>query len=82
MSVEECLVTEAIKTTKRTYGVVHKSTPAVMNGDKGFLIWDYILYHELTFLNAETGNMKSLYLSFSNRKMEERYNELKVKYGI
>lgn len=81
MSLDETLVAEAIKITRRTYGVIHQSIPAVMNGHKGFLIWDYILYNELTFLNAENGEIKSLYHSFSNRKMEEKYNEFKVRFG-
>lgn len=81
MSLLDDLVKEAIKKASRTYGIVYKSTPAVMNRYKGFLIWDYILYNELTFLNSETGDITSLYHSFSDRKMEERFNEFARKYG-
>ena len=81
MSLIEDLVKDAIKKASRTYGIVHKSTPAVMNGDKGFLIWDYILYNELTFLNSETGDITSLYHSFSDGKMEDRFNEFAKKYA-
>jgi len=81
MSLKSELLKEAIKISSRTYGVVHKSTPAVMNGDKGFLIWDYIVWNELTFLNSETGAITSLYHSISDRKMEERFNEFARKYG-
>ena len=76
------LLNEAIKIASRTYGVVHKSTPAVMNGYKGFLIWDYIIYNELTFLNSENGDITSLFHSFSDDKMNERFNEFARKYGV
>ena len=81
INLKETLVKEAIKLSSRTYGIIHKSTPAIMNGDKGFLIWDCIIYNELTFLNSETGEIVSLYHSFSDKKMESRFNEFARKYG-
>lgn len=78
----DILVKEAIRIATRTYGIVHKSTPAIMNGCKGFIIWDYILYNELTFLNSETGEIVSLYHSLSDEKMEKRYQEFAHKYGV
>ena len=81
INLKETLVKEAIKLSSRTYGIIHKSTPAIMNGDKGFLIWDCIIYNELTFLNSETGEIAPLYHSFSDKKMESRFNEFARKYG-
>ena len=81
MEIYEVLLRESIQIAKRTYGVVHKSTPAIINEEQGFLIWDYIIYNELTFLNSNTGEITSLFHSLSDSKMEERYNEFAMKYG-
>lgn len=77
----ELLFNEVLRNSTRTYGKIHKFTPAVMNGRKGFLIWDYILYNELTFLNQDTDKFISIFHSFSDEEMEERFNEFAKKYG-
>ena len=52
-----------------------------MNGRTGFLIWDYIIFNELTFIDDESGNITSLYTTFSDMEMDERFAECKVVYG-
>lgn len=74
-------LSEAIRLASRTYGAVHKAVPAVISEEKGFLIWDYILFNELTFLNSETKEITSLFTSFSDEEMENRFNEFAMKYG-
>lgn len=74
-------LSEAIRLASRTYGAVHKAVPVVINEEKGFLIWDYILFNELTFLNSETRELTSLFTSFSDEEMEKRFNEFAIKYG-
>lgn len=73
---------EILDRAERAYGAVHKSTPATMNDEQGFLIWDYIIFNELTFLNHNTGKIVSLFTSFSDSEMETKYNEFASKYGI
>jgi hypothetical protein len=72
---------ETLKNSDRAYGVVHKATPAVMNDCKGWLIWDYILYNELTFKNDKTGSIVTLFHSLSDEEMDKRFNEFAEKYG-
>lgn len=74
-------VFEILDRAERTYGVIHDSIPAEINGEKGFLIWDYILYNELTFLN-QGGKITSLYTSISDDKMKAKFDEYKEKYGL
>jgi len=75
------LLKEALQIAVRTYGKVCKATPAVINGSKGFLIWDYILFNELTFLNQENGMIVSLFTSSSDEETEKRFNHFAEKYG-
>ncbi len=75
------LTDSLIKKVKRTFGAVHKATPAVMNGNTGFLIWDYIVFNEITFLNDQTGTITSLFTSFSDEETDNRFDEFKSKYG-
>ncbi len=75
------ILKEVLKIASRTYGFIHKSTPAIINDETGFLIWDYIIYNELTFLNSQTGKIISLYTSLLDEKMEKKYNEFAEKYG-
>ena len=63
----EKLVVAAERTVdgvKKTYGPVYKRTTAEINGKKGFLIWDCIIYNEITFQD-EDGSIMSFFNSFS-----------------
>ena len=80
--IEEKLFEEALKIASRTYGTIYKATPASMSNNKGYLIWDFLIYNELTFLNAETGKILSLYHSVLDEKMEIMYYEFAEKYGL
>ncbi|BCG59717.1 hypothetical protein [Paenibacillus sp. URB8-2] len=84
-STKEIIVGDTIKAIfdrlGRQHGIIHKSAPVIINGDKGFLIWDYILYNELTFVNGTTDKIITLFKSLSDKKMEEKFNEYIEKYG-
>lgn len=71
---------EKVKGAK-TYGLIHKSTAAVIHGTKGFLIWDYIAFNEITFKDADE-NIVSLYRGFSDQDTEKMWHELVEKYGV
>lgn len=66
---------------KKEYGLIHKSTGAEIHGIKGFLIWDYLLYNEITFKDMDE-NIVSLYRGFSDKETEDRWDELVKKFGI
>ncbi|UUV17565.1 hypothetical protein NRK67_01665 [Fusobacteria bacterium ZRK30] len=65
----------------RTYGAIHKTRPIIYGGIKGVLIWDYIVWNELTFLD-ENKKITSLKTSFSDEEMEKEFNYHLEKYGI
>ena len=69
------------KVVGRKYGFIHRSTTAEIHGVKGFLIWDYIIYNEITFKNMAGDIVISLYSGFSDRETETRWNELVKEYG-
>lgn len=65
---------------KNQYGFIHKRVPAIINGEKGFLIWDYILYNEITF-KSEQGEIWSFFTSASDKETQVVWEELEKKYG-
>jgi hypothetical protein len=65
----------------KPYGIVHKSEPIVYMGKKGRLVWDYIIWNELTFEDIGTGEKYSLVNRLSDEEMEKKFNELVIKYG-
>lgn len=76
----ETVAGEMVEGVKKTYGLIHKRTEAEVNGKKGFLIWDYILYNEITFQD-EDGNIMSFYNSISDKQTEAEWDKLVKKYG-
>ncbi len=80
------LIIQLIPTAKldlsREYGFIHKQASVEINGVKGLLIWDYILWNEITFQDMEQKHIISLFTGFNDRDTEERWNELVEEYGI
>ena len=74
-------VEKAGEKIKSSYGFIHKRTEAVVNGKKGFLIWDYILYNEISFQD-EDGNIIPFYHSVDDALTEVEWYKLEEKYGI
>lgn len=48
---------------------------------KHALVWDYIIWNELTFENANTHEKMSLFNSISDSETENKFNELVNLYG-
>ena len=74
-------VLPVVKEIFRAHGFVHKRETVEINGAKGFLVWDFIIYNEITFDDMD-GNCYSFFTSVSDEETEEKWNELVVKYGI
>ena len=62
-------------------GIVHKRKRVTINGVDGFLVWDYLLYNEISFEDMN-GNWYSFYTSFSDKKTKKKWKKLKKEYGI
>ncbi len=63
------------------YCAVHRSEPIVINGEPGFLVWDYLLINEITFESSRTGKKRSLFKSASDSETESKFNEYLRKYS-
>ena len=74
---------EAVSDCLRTkpYGIIHKSALITYCGKKGRLVWDYILWNELTFEDLETGDKYSLANRFSDAEAEAFFNDYVSRYG-
>ena len=80
LAIIQQLIPEAKKISK-AHGFVHKRAEAEINGIRGFLVWDFIVYNEITFDDAE-GNIMSFFTSTSDDKTEVEWNRLVKKYGV
>lgn len=75
------VISEVVKLRKGPYGIIHKGEPVMINGVSGFLIWDYIIWNEITFEDRD-GNQYSLFNSISDNATEKRWNELVERFGV
>ena len=71
----------AIREASKLHGFIHKTEEAEIGGIRGRLVWDYIVYNEITFDDAE-GNIVSLFTSMSNDKTKAEWDRLVKIYGI
>lgn len=74
-----CAVEEVIR--EKPYGIVHKSARIHYGKQSGRLVWDYIIWNELTFEDDDTHRKISLMNNLSDKKTEEMFDELVSKYG-
>ena len=72
------IVGKTIKYAIRTkpYGIVHDSYEFVENGKKIRLVWDYIIWNELTLEDTETGEKRSIFTSFSDKETKEKFDKI------
>ena len=80
LAIIQQLIPEAKKISK-AHGFVHKRAEAEINGIRGFLVWDFIVYNEITFDDSE-GNIMSFFTSMSDDETEVEWNRLVRKYGV
>lgn len=65
----------------KQHGLIHDSVPACFGGEKGRLVWDYILYNEITF-DSDKGKIFSLFTSVSDEETQKRWDVLVQQYGM
>lgn len=74
---------EIVEGLSRTYGFIHKKVVAELDGTKGFLIWDFVVWNEITFAeDAKDGKIISFFTSISDKETEDKWNELVALYGV
>lgn len=74
------IFTIAEKLSKQ-HGFIHDSVPARFGDKTGRLVWDYILYNEITF-DSEDGKIISLFTSLSDAETKKRWDVLVVADGL
>lgn len=67
---------------EKPFGFIHRTAPINYCGEPGLLVWDYIVWNEITFVDNKTKFKQSLYSSFSDQNTEAKFNELVSRYGI
>lgn len=80
LTIIQQLIPEAKKISK-IHGFVHKRVEAKINGIQGFLVWDFVVYNEITFDDVD-GNIMSFFTSISDDETEAEWNRLVKKYGV
>ena len=72
-----------ISVAQRTNMIIDKRAEAEINGVRGFLIWDHLLYHEISFDAMDgSGNVLSFYTSRSKEEIKAEWNRLVDRYGL
>ena len=72
---------DLINYISKQFGVIVDTQPVRINGEDGFLVWDYILFNEITFVNSRTKQYTSMYTSFSDNQTRAKYNQLLSKFS-
>jgi hypothetical protein len=65
----------------RAYGIVHRAEVATINGKDGFLIWDWVIANEITFLPSDGGEIVSFLVSLNDEATAKRFDDLVRQYG-
>lgn len=68
-------VKELVKSFSKSFGMIERVDPITINGKQGFLIWDYVLYNEITFVD-ENDNHISMFTSISDSKTEAEFKRI------
>lgn len=70
----------AVRKASKLHGFIHKTTEAEIGGIRGRLVWDYIVYNEITF-DDEYGHIISLFTGLDKATKAE-WNRLVDEYAI
>lgn len=73
---------EWLKTIDDGFGFIERREPIIYDGIPGALVWDYVIYNEITFVERETGKKHRLYTNIDDGETRLRYDEYLEKYGI
>lgn len=74
----------------RGYGFIEKKAKVNIDGVPGKLVWNYVLWHDITFetkmkKNGKMGKKKKqyeLYTGLSRKKAKKKWKKLIAEYGV
>lgn len=74
---------KVIKGLKPSFGIIHKAEVIEKDGRvKGYLVWNYLLFNEICYIEVDGNNLQKLFASTCDRESEERFQILCHQYGI
>ena len=65
----------------KPYGLVRKRARIRYANKSGDLVWDYLLFNEITFEDDETHKKISFGIRWDDEEMGETFDEIVAKYG-
>lgn len=75
-------IVELVKTLCPTFGFIHRTEPIKYGEELGFLVWDYVLYNEITFISIDKKIVQRLFNSTSDKETEEEFNKLVKQFKL
>lgn len=67
---------------EKPFAIVCDTAPICYGGEPGLLVWDYLVWNELTFVDQKTKSKQSLFNDISDKRTKAKFDELISKYGI
>ena len=78
------LLFNGIKTVirEKPYGIIKKRARICYDGIKGDLVWDALLFNEITFHDDQAQTHRSFGLNTHDAKTQKQFDQIEKKYGI
>lgn len=74
---------KVIKGLRPSFGIVHKAKIVEKEGTvKGYLVWNYLSFNEISFIEVDGNNHQTLFSSTCNKETEEQFEILCNEYEI
>ena len=73
---------ELAKTLCPTFGIIHRTEHVKYGEEVGLLVWDYIVYNEISFISMDKKIVHRLFTSTSDEKTEEEFNRLAKQFKV
>lgn len=73
---------ELAKTLCPTLGFIHRTEHIKYGEEVGLLVWDYIVYNEISFISMDKKIVHRLFTSTSDEKTEEEFNRLAKQFKV
>lgn len=65
------------------FGIIHKTEVIKKEGTvEGYLVWDYILWNEISYISADGQNIQRLFNSTSDEKTEKEFQKLILQFTL
>ena len=70
------ITTNVLSTVTKSYGLIERREAVEFENKPCWLVWDYLIYNDITLEERETGKQIRLFSSISDEKTEAKFNEI------